>query len=162
MTAAWQRLAALLLLLALMAGCATPQRTAAPEVQAWTGRLALTVGSNPPQAFSAGFELKGEPQAGELTLYTPLGGVLGVMAWAPGSATLRSADGQRDFPSLDALSAEVTGAEIPVTALFDWLSGKPTEVAGWQADVSRVADGRLRAQRHQPAPSADLRIAFDR
>lgn len=155
------RLLALGLVL-LLAACATPQRTAAPDVQAWTGRLALTVHGTPPQAFSAGFELKGEPEAGELTLYTPLGGVLGVMAWAPGSATLRTSDGERQFASLDALSAEVTGAEIPVAALFDWLAGKPTPVPGWQADLAQVAAGRLRAQRSQPAPQADLRIAFER
>lgn len=158
----YARLLGLCFVVAVLAGCATPQRSAPADVQSWTGRMALTVHGTPPQAFSAGFELKGEPASGELTLYTPLGGVLGVMAWAPGSATLRSNDGVRQFPSLDALSAEVIGAEIPVAALFDWLSGKPTAVQGWQADVSQVAAGRLRAQRQQPAPQADLRIAFDR
>jgi outer membrane lipoprotein LolB len=151
------------LLLAALAGCATPQRSAVePGVAVWTGRLALSVQANPPQAFSAGFELKGAPATGELTLFTPLGGTLAVLAWAPGSATLRSSDGVRQFASLEALAAEVTGADLPVAALFDWLAGKATPVAGWQADVSEVASGRLRAQRSAPPPTADLRIAFDK
>jgi outer membrane lipoprotein LolB len=163
----WQatatRLVAGALLLAALAGCATPPRTeAAPGEQVFSGRLALALAGNQPQAFSAGFELKGAPQAGELTLFSPLGGVLGVMAWGPGTATLRTSDGVRQFPSLEALSSEVTGAEIPVAALFDWLSGRATAVPGWQADVSEVATGRLRAQRADPPPPADLRIVFDR
>jgi outer membrane lipoprotein LolB len=157
------RLLASCMLLAALAGCATPQRSAvAPGEQLWTGRLAMSVGSNPPQAFSAGFELKGAPESGELTLLTPLGGTLAVLAWQPGSASLKSGTEVRQFPSVEALANEVTGAEIPVAALFDWLAGKPTAVAGWQADVSQVADGRLRAQRTAPPPAADLRIAFDR
>lgn len=156
------RLLATCLLLAVLAGCATPQRSETPAgVQVWTGRLSLAVSANPPQAFSAGFELKGEPERGELTLYTPLGGTLAVLAWAPGSATLKSSDGVRQFASVEALARETTGADIPLAALFDWLAGKPTAIAGWEADVSQVAGGRLRAQRSDPAPAADLRLAFD-
>lgn len=166
MIAAGRRMAVRLLaagaVAAALAGCATPQRTAAPPgVQVYTGRLALSVAANPPQAFSAGFELKGAPDAGELTLYTPLGGTLAVLGWTPGSATLKSGNDVRQFASLEALASEVTGAELPVTALFDWLAGKATAVAGWQADVTEVANGRLRAQRTAPAPAADLRIAFE-
>lgn len=148
-------------LVALLAACATPQRTQAPAgTQVWTGRLALTVEGGQP--FAAGFELKGGPSAGELSLYTPLGGTAGVLSWAPGSATLRSGNSSpRQFDSLDALVAEVTGTPLPVAALFDWLEGKPTEVPGWRVDVSQVAQGRLRAQRSTPPPLADLRVAFE-
>jgi outer membrane lipoprotein LolB len=158
------RLARLLLaalLVALLAACATPQRTQAPAgTQVWTGRLALTVEGGQP--FAAGFELKGSPSAGELRLYTPLGGTAGVLSWAPGSATLRSGNAApRQFDSLDALATEVTGTPLPVAALFDWLDGKATEVPGWTVDVSQVAQGRLRAQRSTPPPLADLRVAFE-
>jgi len=150
-------------LLAVLAGCATPQRgPVEPGVQVYTGRLALSVQSNPPQAFSAGFELKGAPATGELTLFTPLGGTLAALAWTPASATLRTNEGLREFPSLDALASEVTGADLPVAALFDWLEGRATPVAGWQPDVGEVARGRLRAQRSTPAPAADLRIVFEK
>jgi outer membrane lipoprotein LolB len=150
------------LLALLLAACATPPRPAAPPgVQVWTGRLALNVEGRAGESFSAGFELKGAPQAGELSLFNPLGGTVAVLAWAPGSAVLRSGGNTRQFPSLEALAEEATGAPIPIAALFDWLAGKATPVAGWQADVSQVAEGRLRARRVDPPPLADLRVAFE-
>lgn len=146
----------------LLAGCVVPPRSVVPPgVQVWTGRLALTVEGQASQSFSAGFELKGGPQAGELGLYNPLGGTIAVLSWAPGAATLRSSGSTREFPSLEALAQEATGAPLPIGALFDWLSGQATPVAGWEADVSLVKDGRLRARRSAPPPAADLRIAFE-
>jgi outer membrane lipoprotein LolB len=146
-----------------LAGCATPPRPVVPPgTQVWTGRLALSVEGQKEQSFSAGFELKGAPEAGELTLFNPLGGTIAVLAWSPGHATLRSAGTTREFPSLEALAEEATGAPIPIAALFDWLAGKATPVSGWQADVTQVAEGRLRARRVDPPPLADLRVAFER
>lgn len=147
------------------AGCASPPRTTVPADAAtgpWSGRLALQVEDNQSQSFSAGFELKGSARVGELTLYTPLGGTLALLAWAPGSATLRANGGTRDFNSVDALVAHATGAAIPVAALFDWLRGINTPVAGWQADLSLLGQGRLRAQRLEPPPQADLRVVLER
>jgi outer membrane lipoprotein LolB len=147
----------------LLSACASPPRTpAAPGVQVWTGRLALAVEGQASQSFSAGFELKGAPENGELTLYNPIGGTLAVLAWSPGSATLRSGGTARQFPSLDALAQEATGAPLPVAALFDWLAGKATPIEGWEADVTQVAEGRLRARRTAPPPPADLRVVFER
>ncbi|HEX2544274.1 MAG TPA: outer membrane lipoprotein LolB [Ramlibacter sp.] len=147
----------------LLAACVSPPRTpVAAGEQSWAGRLALNVEGQQNQSFSAAFELKGAPQAGELTLFTPLGGTAAVLAWAPGSATLRSGGNTRQFPSLEALAQEVTGAPLPVASLFDWLSGKPTPVPGWEPDVSAVGEGRLRARRTDPPPPADLRIVFER
>ena len=146
----------------LLAGCATPQRSAPPGVQSWTGRMALTVEGQASQSFSAGFELQGRPEAGELTLTNPLGGTVAVLSWAPGSARLRSNGSTRDFPSLEALAEEATGAPLPVASLFDWLAGKPTPVPGWEPDLSQVAEGRLRARRTDPPPPADLRLVFGR
>lgn len=147
----------------LLAGCAIPPRTpTAPGVQSWNGRLALAVEGEADRSFSAGFELKGAPETGELTLTNPLGGTVAVLAWSPGNATLRSGGKVRQFPSVEALAQEATGAEIPLAALFDWLSGKPTPVAGWEADVTQVAEGRLRARRNAPPPAADLRVVFER
>jgi outer membrane lipoprotein LolB len=147
----------------LLAACAVPPRTpAAPGVQVWTGRLALTVEGQQNQSFSAGFELKGAPATGELSLFNPLGGTIAVLAWSPGTATLRANGSTREFPSLEALAQEATGAPLPVASLFDWLAGKPTAVEGWEADVSQVAEGRLRARRSAPPPPADLRVVFER
>jgi len=124
--------------------------------------LALTVQSEQPQSFAAGFELKGHAGAGELALFTPLGSTLAVLAWAPGSATLRANGETRSFDSLDALASHVTGTAIPVAALFDWLAGTPSAVPGWQADLSQLGSGRLLARRTDPAPAAELRLAFER
>lgn len=145
----------------LVAGCAVPQRPpAAAGEQVWNGRLALTVEGQADRSFSAGFELRGAPQAGELTLFNPLGGTAAVLAWAPGAATLRANGETRQFPSIEALAQEATGAPLPIASLFDWLAGRATPVPGWEADVSAVAEGRLRARRTDPPPPADLRLVF--
>jgi outer membrane lipoprotein LolB len=147
----------------LLSGCAVPPRTpAATGAQAWAGRLALTVEGQASQSFSASFELTGAPDAGELSLFNPLGATVAVLSWSPGSATLRANGNRREFPSLETLAQEATGAPLPVAALFDWLAGKPTPVSGWQPDVSQVAEGRLRARRTDPPPPADLRVLIER
>lgn len=151
--------------LLLAAGCAQqPVRTASTAIgsaQRWSGRLALKLDTEPAQSFYAGFELRGSAEAGELALFTPLGGTLAVLAWAPGEAQLRDGRETRRFDSLEALAAAVTGTALPVAALFDWLAGRPLEVPGWEADLSRLADGRLVALRRSPAPVAELRLALD-
>jgi outer membrane lipoprotein LolB len=149
----------------LAAGCATPPRTPAgadATTGPWSGRLALEVEESQRQSFSASFELKGNPAAGELALHSPLGGTLAVLAWAPGSAKLRTNGQARDFESVDALVTHATGAAIPVAALFDWLRGIDTPVRGWRADLSLLGQGRLRAERIEPPPRADLRVILDR
>jgi len=148
-----------------VAGCALPPH--APQqseatVSVWRGRLALQVEDNPSQSFSAGFELRGRADAGELMLYNPLGGTLAALSWAPGSAILRSGDKVQQFDSIDALVAGATGTVIPVASLFDWLAGSNTAVNGWEADLSQLAEGRLRARRIAPPPVADLRVALDK
>ena len=148
-----------------LAGCAQPARVAQKDefsAGVWRGRMALQVQDQPSQSFSAGFELRGRPDAGQLTLYNPLGGTLAALSWAPGSATLRSGDQLRQFDSIDALVAGATGTPIPIASLFDWLSGSNTPVDGWEADLSQLADGRLRARRVTPPPAADLRVALDK
>jgi len=158
------RLARRVLLLAVALGlsaCALPPR--APDAAGqpyWNGRLGLQVDGDKPQSFSAGFELRGAPQAGQLSLYSPLGATLAQLRWAPGMAELQ-ADGQRrQYPSIEALTQEATGTALPLPALFAWLDGKPAEVPGWQADLSRIADGRLVARRSEPLPTAELRIVL--
>jgi len=156
------RLLALSLLLGLAACAQAPVRPPpVAGVQSWSGRLALQVEDARAQSFAAGFELTGDAQAGEMKLTNPLGGILAVLAWAPGTATLRAGSDTRQFASVDALAAHVTGTPIPVAALFDWLRGVHTPVPGWEADLSQLAQGRLRARRNEPLPTADLRLAFD-
>jgi len=128
-----------------------------------TGRLALSVQDQPGQSFSAAFELRGQPARGELTLLNPLGSTVAVLRWQPGSAVLRSQGREpQEFPSLEAMVEQATGASMPVAALFDWLAGVPTPVPGWEPDLTSLADGRMRAHRTQPPPEADLRVVLDR
>jgi len=152
------------LITALLSGCASPPPRAASETRqdVWSGRLALQVEEAQSQSFSAGFELQGSAQMGELRLFSPLGGTVGVLTWKPGAATLQSGDQVRQFDSLEALAQQATGTALPIGALFDWLRGIETRVPGWEVDLSQVSQGRLRARRVDPAPVADLRVAFER
>ncbi|MEO6319313.1 MAG: lipoprotein insertase outer membrane protein LolB [Polaromonas sp.] len=149
----------------LIAGCAYPlsdkaQKGSSKEL--WTGRISLNIKSEPEQFFSAGFELKGKPDRGELTLISPLGSVLGVLRWSPGEAELDSGNQKiQRFDSVDALMAQATGAAVPLTALFAWLQGDNANVSGWSADLSRHGEGRISAKRAQPTPQADLRVVLD-
>ena len=155
---------ALLFALFLIAGCAQPPLAKAPgsqEVAAWRGRLALRVDSPEQPSFFASFELTGQARAGELLLSSPLGNVVASLSWTPQAAFLRNNGETRQFDSLDALATEATGTAIPIAALFQWLDGQPAEAAGWQADLSQLAQGRLLARRSSPGPAAELRLILE-
>lgn len=148
-----------------IAGCARVPGAAGPKDLArelWTGRISLQVQSEPPQSFSAGFELKGKLESGELSLTSPLGNVLGVLRWSPGEALLDSGNQKiQRFASVDELMAQATGADLPLSALFSWLHGDSVSIKGWSADMSRFGEGRIAAKRTQPAPQAELRVVLD-
>ncbi|HMN21636.1 MAG TPA: lipoprotein insertase outer membrane protein LolB [Ottowia sp.] len=151
-------------ILLLVGACASPRASteaAALQSGRWSGRLGLTVESEPPQQLHAGFELEGDPQAGRLDLYTPLGSTLAALRWSPGTAVLSQGGQQHDYESLDALAGAATGTALPVRALFAWLRGVPEAVDGWQVDLSQRASGRLRAWRVTPPPGAELRVILD-
>ena len=138
-------------------GCASRRPATSP--QTWSGRLSMQVRSDPPQAFSAAFELSGSPQQGLLQLISPLGTSLASARWSPDEAVLRSGSDARLYRSMEELLVQATGAALPLAALFDWLAGIPSVADGWQADLSGRAEGRLRARR-LTAPAADLRIVL--
>lgn len=143
-----------------MAGCASRRTASAP--QNWSGRLSMQVRSDPPQAFSAAFELSGSPEQGQLQLNSPLGTSLVSAQWTPAEAVLRSGSDARLYRSMEDLLVQATGAAVPLAALFDWLSGVPTPVDGWLTDLSGLSQGRLQASRRQPGPAVELRIVLDR
>jgi outer membrane lipoprotein LolB len=143
----------------LLAACATPL-SPAPGQAHWSGRLAVQVASKPPQSFSAGFDLTGSSEAGELALTTPLGNTVATVIWSPGAAELRQGEQTTRRTSLDELTTDLGGTVLPVAALFAWLSGQPHSANGWTADLSRHPEGRITARRTDPAPSAELRIVF--
>lgn len=154
------RLALLGVVAMTLAGCATSRPKASKDTSFWSGRLALTVHSEPPQSYSAGFELRGAPAAGELQLTSPLGTVLASVHWSPQGAELRQGVQRTRRPSLDELTADLGGTPLPVAALFGWLQGQTGDASGWNADLSRHSEGRVVARRLQPLPTAELRLVF--
>lgn len=151
-------------LVLVLAACAQPPR--APSMPdavrtQWSGRLALRIDSEPVQSFHAAFDLRGNAQTGELSLFSPLGSTLARMAWAPGQAQLRWNGQQRQFDSIGALTREATGTELPITSLFEWLAGRESLAEGWTADLRALADGKLVADRSQPLPAVQMRMVLD-
>lgn len=150
-----------------LAGCAQPARQLQADAASttvaghWSGRLALQVEDAQNQSFSAGFELLGTPQHGELLLFTPLGSTLARLVWTAGQATLQQGSDIKTSDSLPALVQELTGSALPIAALFDWLQGQATAAAGWEVDLSRMPQGRLLARRSDPQPPATLRVVLD-
>jgi len=147
----------------VLAGCTTPAALphTGTERTEWNGRLGLTVDSEPPQAFHAAFELRGDPSQGELVLSTPLGTRLAAVRWHPGGAELQQGNELTRHKSVEDLTTRLGGAPLPVAALFDWVRGRQASVNGWQADLSRQARGRLTARRTSPMPEATLRIVLE-
>ncbi|MEG3060313.1 MAG: lipoprotein insertase outer membrane protein LolB [Comamonas sp.] len=149
-----------------LVGCAQPPARPAPADAAayWSGRLALQL--HDPQAqeqsFSASFELQGAERAGQLLLLSPFGAVLAELQWSPAGAQLRQGGQLRESPSLDALVQDTVGTPLPIGALFAWLAGRQASAPGWQADLTQLPEGRLRAERTDPLPRATLRLVLDR
>ena len=151
----------------LLCACAMPP-TASNNANAkrWHGRLAITIqaplGQAPSQSLAGAFELSGDPRMGDLTLFTPLGGIVALMSWSPNNASLRSGNQTQDFESLDALIRHTLGTELPLTALFGWLAGDNQEVAGWQADLSQYAAGRILARRTEAGSETQIRLILEK
>lgn len=155
---------ALLLAASLLAGCVTPPKPiatpgmSAPIVR--SGRLSLQIEQTPtPQSFIVSFELVGDAQNGSLRIFGPLNTTVANAQWSASNAVLQHIGSPAlHFASLDDLLHALTGAPLPAAALFDWINGRNTQADGWLADLSQHAQGRIRAQRHQPAPAAKLQL----
>jgi outer membrane lipoprotein LolB len=129
------------------------------------GRIAIRVDSEPPQSLSGAFTLSGNAHHGDLSLSTPLGSILAQLSWTPGQAVLKANGDTSHFASTDALMQQATGTVLPLAALFDWLVGLNTPVAGWQTDLSQINNPdnrRLTAKRTAPLPEVELRIVLDK
>ena len=130
----------------------------------WSGRLALTV-EGQAQPLFASFELQGRAAQGSLSLFSPVSTVA-VMNWSPQEAVLRSSGSgstpPRRFASLDDMLMEVSGAPLPVAALFEWLGGRHAVAPGWTVDLSQQPTGRIIANRKLPAPALELRVVLEK
>lgn len=148
--------------LALLTACATPEPRTVAASNEWSGRLAIQVLKDPPESLSAHFELQGSAQSGQMVLLSPIGTSLARLQWQAESARLEQGQEQVVGTSLQNLAARLTGTDLPIGALFDWLAGRPSEASGWQVDLSSHAQGRITAERRLPAPVTVLRIVLDR
>ena len=142
-----------------LSGCATP--TTDRHTPTWSGRFALRVLAEPPQAVSAGFELEGDPEAGVLRVVSPIGQTLATARWSSAGATLERQGSEQRYATLDALTEALTGTPLPIAALFAWLQGQAAHAEGWTVDLSAHHQNRLLAQRHNPLPTATLRVVFE-
>lgn len=129
------------------------------DVPQWSGRLVYRVDDQPSQSFSANFDLMGTPETGSLKLLSPLGSVVAELRWAPESASLKAPGHSAQYASLQELVTQANGAPLPVTALFDWLRGKPSDTTDWTVDLAQYDQGRIAARRE--FPPTDLRIVLD-
>jgi outer membrane lipoprotein LolB len=181
-SAAWRQAAFGLALVAVFvaSGCASVAPLApAATGESLSGRLALRVdadGMTPARAFSAAFDLRGNPRSGALGLSTPLGSMLAQARWSPGEVVLMTPQGTRRFADLETLTREALGESVPIEAWFDWLRGRPWadapsrlaengagfEQLGWSVDLARFSDGAVLATRATPAPAVTVRIQLDR
>lgn len=153
---------ALLLAMALLAGCAS---LPPPPAAGWSGKLGYRVDASSTQRAQAGsalFELQGDARTGRLLLSTPLGTGLAEAQWSAERVRLHDGQDWREYPSLAALGGALgealQGPALPLHALFDWLRGQPVPAepfepgpdgsfvqAGWR--VQRVSDVQLRIER---------------
>ncbi len=172
----WRSAAPLLvgaLLGVLLTACATPKPLGDPTYV--SGRLSVRIDATSAQiaqSMTAGFELQGDGNSGELRLNSPLGTRVASARWAPGSAVLASSDGEQRFATLDALSRGALGEAMPLAALPDWLAGRPWpgaphqssadgfEQLGWQVQLTRRQQGFIEARRAAP-PSVLVRVRLD-
>lgn len=145
-----------------LTGCATPRPKPNDTESFWSGRLALQLQSTPPRNWSASFELQGSAEQGQMTLLSPIGTTLARLSWTPQAALLEQGQDKTESSSLQSLSQRLTGTDLPLAALFEWLAGKAADAPGWQVDLSAHPEGRLSARRSTPAPEAVLRIVLDR
>jgi outer membrane lipoprotein LolB len=97
-----------------------------------------------------------------MTLLSPIGTTLARLSWTPQAALLEQGQDKTESSNLQNLSQRLTGTDLPIAALFEWLAGKAADAPGWQVDLSAHPEGRLSARRSTPAPEAVLRIVLDR
>lgn len=163
----------------MVAGCASAPPTSELPL-AYSGRLAVRAAASASRAataFSARFELSGNATHGRLQLLSPLGTTLADALWNPSGVVLRSGEHLQVFDTLDDLAVSALGQPIPLTALWDWLEGRPHANTpalpmhdpagfaqlGWRIDTSSLSDaGLLQASQDTPAGLTTLRIRLDR
>lgn len=140
-----RRFALPLLLLGIMAGCATPDRIQhdSDSVFQRTGRFSVTVKefSGAQDAVQGGFVWQDSGTALSLDLANPLGSTLARITVDDGMAVLTHSNGSREYaPDADGLAEIALGSPVPVSGLRAWLRGE-TGTAPTQ-DLEKNDDGK--------------------
>ena len=156
----WRQRLVTVTLLALSA-CALPPQKDSPSSMVWNGRLAMTINSTPSESVQAGFELSGDAQHGQLLLLTPIGTTAARAQWSPERVVVQRGQSQQTFIDTDSMMVALTGAPLPLDALFDWLRGASTAVPGWSVELGSPQSHRLIARRTAPEPTLTLRVVLN-
>ncbi len=153
----------------------------------YTGRLAVrtdTAPNLPARSVTGQFELSGNASSGQLVLTSPIGTTVARARWSdpvgtqgtPSKIELEADGGTTRYATLEDMMQRAIGDQLPLPAMFDWLSGRPWPDApvrrgadgktfdqlGWHVDLSQLADNRLiDAQRPLPAPVLHVRVKLD-
>lgn len=130
----------------IVAACATlpesPGVPASPSPFDLSGRVLVSYDGH---AFSSGVRWLHAAERDEISLLSPAGQTLAYIAGEAGGATLTAAD-QRQYraASVESLTREALGWELPLASLQYWVQGQPAPV-GVPDAVERDAGGRLAA-----------------
>jgi len=153
----------------------------------YAGRLAVRTDAAPglpARSTSGQFELSGNASSGQLILTSPIGTTVARARWSdpvgtqgvPSRIELEADGATTRYPTLEDMMQRAIGDQLPLPAMFDWLSGRPWPAApvrrsadgasfdqlGWHVDLSQLADSRLiDAQRPLPAPALHVRVKLD-
>src|SRR6202012_4565078 len=133
---------------------------------------------------SGQFELSGNASSGQLVLTSPIGTTVARARWSdpvgrqgvPSKIELEADGATTRYATLEEMMQRAIGDQLPLPAMFDWLSGRPWPAApgqrsadatsfdqlGWHVDLTQFADNRLiDAQRPLPAPALHVRVKLD-
>ncbi len=155
----------LLLLSLVLSGCALPpvvSGASSGTAPQWQGRLGVKVLYPERSAIAAQFVLRGQANAGQLVLSSPLGTTLATLDWTERTAVLSAAGTAQPFDSLQSLSRHALGVDIPIDALFEWLKGSPASAPDWVVDLAQFANGRIHATRLGTDVHAEITLLLER
>jgi outer membrane lipoprotein LolB len=123
---------------AVLAGCATTPTGPLPPLPAYrealelAGRISVTYRkAGNPESLSGKFNWQQQPGKVDVALFSPLGQTVARISVTPAQATLEQSDKPpRTAASIDALTAQTLGWQLPVGGLKDWLQGYATDAQG--------------------------------